>query len=349
MRFGRWHLYLVLTALVSISCFVIILLHQKAHGYVSQVIKVDQSSLLPPLPSSFDDIRVAIMTPAPGDDSDSNNNRSYSGNPINLKQQSQSVMRQQILINNKEPVELLGWSHNESTAHPLQRIKVRFPIFHASLPKSGTTSTARYFYCGNIWTAHTFCNTVGTTHRRKQMRIGHCFLENLQAGRPPFHDCGNYHVWSDVGHPRGTPCFDPSVHGLEAFYEAYPNATLLLVTRNSTAWAQSVRRWKRGLLLKKWWRCKHFPGRNATDQDLQRFYEWHTQNIRNFVTQHPSLTYIEVALEDEAMGTILEERIGIPAQCFGHHNWHEKKLLVNPIYRRQFGDDSQHNDTWQPE
>jgi hypothetical protein len=223
------------------------------------------------------------------------------------------------------------------TQHPLDRIKVPFPIFHASLPKSGTTTTARYFNCGKIWTAHTFCNTNGTTHHpRKQMRVGHCFLQNMQAGRPPFYDCGRYKVWSDAGHPRGTPCFYPSVHGLDAFYEAYPEATILLVTRNSSAWSQSVLRWKQGDLLKKWRRCEHFPNPRSGQADLEHFYEWHAQNIRNFVVAHPSLSYVEVALEDKQIGEKLEEKIGIPASCFGHHNSHEKRLKLNPRFRQEF-------------
>jgi hypothetical protein len=219
---------------------------------------------------------------------------------------------------------------NNST-NPLDRIKVPFPIFVASLPKSGTTSTARYFYCGNIWTAHTFANTVGTTHYpRKQMRVGHCFLNNIQAGRPPFHDCGRYKVWSDAGHPRGTPCFYPSVHGLHQFYAAYPSATILLVTRNSTAWSHSVLRWNKGALLKKWKRCQHFPNTKRV-ADLETFYNWHVQNLRDFAAARPSLTFVEFSLEDVEIGQQLEARIGVPADCFGHHNSYEaiKKFEVD--------------------
>ena len=227
---------------------------------------------------------------------------------------------------------------NATVTHPLDRIKVPFPIFVASLPKSGTTSVARYFTCGKIWTAHTFVNTIGKTHApRKQMRLGHCFLNNIQAGRPPLLDCGNYKVWSDGGHPRGTPCFYPSVHGLDQFSKAYPTATILLVTRNSTAWSKSVMRWKQGQLMKKWRRCEHFPQqKHATQADMEQFYHWHQQNLRDFVVAHPSLTYVEVALEDETIGEQLEAQIGVPAECFGHHNSHEKRMRLNPKFRREF-------------
>lgn len=246
-------------------------------------------------------------------------------------------------------------SHSNNTViHPLDALKVPHPIFVASLPKSGTTTIARYFYCGKIWTAHTFCNTNETAdpstetlvHKKKQLRIGHCFLNNLQAHRPLLQDCGRYKVWSDAGHARGTPCFYPSVHGLEALYQDYPTATILLVTRNSTAWAKSVGRWKHGELVQKWSRCEHFPvvtkerllhNLSSVERDLKTFYEWHIQHLRTFAKQHAStMTYIELSLEDEDLGQQLEASIGIRAECLGHHNSHEKRLQVNPTFRRQY-------------
>ncbi len=225
-----------------------------------------------------------------------------------------------------------------STIHrsPLDQLKVPYPILHVSLPKSGTTSISRYFYCGQIWTAHTFANTIGTTHKQKQMRVGHCYLNNVQAGRPPLQDCGKYKVWSDLGHPRGTPCYYPSVHGLDAFVNAYPNATILLVTRNSTAWSNSVLKWKNGDLLRKWRRCDKFPNKQSSEQDLVKFYEWHAQNIREFVQQHPSLTFVEASLEDDDLADQLEAKIGVNASCLGHHNSHEKRLKLNPKFRQQY-------------
>ena len=226
------------------------------------------------------------------------------------------------------------------TVHPLDRIQVPFPIFVVSLPKSGTTTVARYFYCGKIWTANTFCNTnqPNGTHR-PQMRIGHCILENMQQNRSnPLHDCGNYKVWTDLGHPRGTPCFYPSVHGLAYIAEYFPQATLLLTTRrNATTWAQSIRRWdSHNKILHKWRRCDLFPSDLSTDAELESFYEWHIRHVQDFVAAHPSLTLIQVNLEDDDAAEQMQAQIGVPAACLGHHNSHEKRMKLNPQFRKKF-------------
>ena len=226
-----------------------------------------------------------------------------------------------------------------NSSSPVDKIKVPFPIFVASLPKSGTTSIARYFYCGNIWTAHTFVNTEDY----RQMRIGECFQQNVQNKKPPFEKCGRYHVYSDAGYVRDKRCYYPSVHGLQALYDSYPNATILLVKRSSDAWLKSIQKWKKGFLLKKWTKCDKFPDKNASDNDVALFYQWHASNTRQFAASHPSITYIEILLEDDNNGTEigkqLEEKIGINASCWGHHNSHEKRMRLNPRFRKAFIED----------
>jgi hypothetical protein len=155
----------------------------------------------------------------------------------------------------------------------------------------------------------------------------------MVASRPPFENCGKYHVYSDAGFVRGKRCFYPSVHGLRAFYDAYPNATIILIKRNSAAWLDSIKKWKKGALLKKWDACDEFPAKNATDAQYQRFYEWHADNIRQFAAKHPSLTYVEVQLESDRVHEQLKASIGINASCFGHHNSHEKRVRLNPKFR----------------
>lgn len=213
------------------------------------------------------------------------------------------------------------------------RLKIPYPIFVASLPKSGTTSIARMFYCGNVSTAHTFANT----HDGRQVRIGECYQSNVNLNRAPFSGCGGYDVWSDNGLIRGKRCYYPSVHGLQSFYQWYPNSTILLIKRKKELWRQSVRNWKNGALVRKWRVCSSgFPPSRATDSQLESFYEEHATRIRDFVRARPSLSYVEIQLEDPDAGRQLEDALGIEKSCFKHHNSHEKRLRLNPKFRKEW-------------
>ena len=65
-----------------------------------------------------------------------------------------------------------------------------------------------------------------------------------------------------------------------------------------------------------------------------QFYEFHAQSMRQFASDHADVvTFIEVDLEDVNIAQILEEKIGIDASCWGHHNSHEKRLRLNPKFR----------------
>jgi hypothetical protein len=223
------------------------------------------------------------------------------------------------------------------SSSPLDKLKVPLPIYIPSLPKSGTTSLHRYFICGQIWTAHTFVNTQDL----KQLRVGECIQNNLATGRAPLDMCGTYKVFGDDGVIRGNRCYYPSLHGaLPAFAKAYADGfTLLYIRRSSQAWISSMRNWKDGNLLRKWKACQApFPqnNRNATDDEWMAFYEQHAQSIRQFAKDHAdTITFIEVNLEDEAnnIAQVLQDKIGIDASCWGHHNSHEKRLRLNPKFR----------------
>lgn len=67
-----------------------------------------------------------------------------------------------------------------------------------------------------------------------------------------------------------------------------------------------------------------------TTRDIRNFYEWHTQHVRDFAAAHPSLTYIEVKLEDETTASVLQERVGISASCGGRHNQRKSPPLPPP-------------------
>ena len=128
----------------------------------------------------------------------------------------------------------------------------------------------------------------------------------------------------DVRLPRNhnIQCFYPLIDALEEVYNAHPNATFLFVVRETEAWLKSIRKYHNGFIMDVWKRCRSrgFPPRDATLEDFREFYEWHKDMIRTFALDHPSWTYIEVDLESPDAGLLLEERVGISAECWGHYN-----------------------------
>jgi hypothetical protein len=80
-------------------------------------------------------------------------------------------------------------------------------------------------------------------------RTGPCLKRRITKGlHPVFKGCaggGDADVFTDNAYLTAPhSCFDPSVHGLDAIYESYPNATILLTVRDSSAWLDSVKRYR---------------------------------------------------------------------------------------------------------
>ena len=130
------------------------------------------------------------------------------------------------------------------------------------------------------------------------------------------------------------------IDALEETYTAYPNATFLFVVRETDAWIESMESYHDGFIMDVWKRCqtRGFPGLNGTVEDFRNFYEWHKEMIRSFATEHPSLTYIEVELEAEETGDVLQQKIGINATCWGHHNQQKKGKFSKPDSSKDMDD-----------
>lgn len=217
-----------------------------------------------------------------------------------------------------------------TTTSPLSmdniHIKVPYPVFVASLYKSGTTTIHAYFQCGGQKSVH---------YKSGRTRTGPCLQRRIQKGlHPVFQGCGGdtFDIYTDnanLNAPRS--CFDPSVHGLDQIYESYPNGTILMAVRDSHRWLDSVERYKfpKWELLSHLQQCpdlwltqKEDTGNRTTltKDDILKFYDWHTAHVRKFAAAHPSMTYVEVKLEDPNTAQILQDRVGIPASCWGHSN-----------------------------
>jgi hypothetical protein len=201
-------------------------------------------------------------------------------------------------------------------------IKIPFPVLVASIFKSGTTSLHSYFRCGGQRSVHYF--------GENKLRTGVCMLKNLSKRLDMFRGCGNYDIWTDNNAMDG--CWDPSVYALDAFYRLYPQGTIILSTRDPDDWVSSVQRW--GGLMAHLKTCRRLwpqqPQRNRTDDDIRQFYIWQTNHVREFAAEHPSLTYIEISLDDVDAGLLLEEKIGIKASCWGKQNEFESSRFGDP-------------------
>jgi hypothetical protein len=119
-------------------------------------------------------------------------------------------------------------------------------------------------------------------------------------------------------HDAGEQCFYPSIDGLDAIYESYPTMTFVNVVRNTEAWYHSIRTWSSASLFVRLRLCNAtgFPNGQSTKEDIMQMYDNFNQMIRQFVKDRPSIQYIEVQLESNATGKLLQEATGIDAACW---------------------------------
>ena len=215
--------------------------------------------------------------------------------------------------------------------------KLPTPVFILNLPKSGTQTITEFFKCGGVESSHTYVRLT---------RTGDCLRENYLMdtksdhtnGTNPLFGCDEvtkkYHVpkthplfnknvsvetYSDIGVPYPGRCFYSSINdgGLEHIYKYYPNATIMLLTREVNSWYGSASKWNNGRILSAWrFRCGFHGGLDdGSKDDWSNFYHAHTEKIRNFAKSHLSMTYVEMELED---ASLIDFYTGVPAKCFQH-------------------------------
>ena len=222
------------------------------------------------------------------------------------------------------------------------------PIIVLNLPKSGTTTLNEYFMCGGVESTHTFTEytyDTPTLPRDRETRIGDCLRNNYFADSTSFSDASgaaalnkctkrrqlkqfgggifNYLAFSDIGTTGPGLCYYPTIHngGLEHIAKYYPNATLILLRRNTADWYQSIAKWSKGRILSNWVdRCEFGSAKSKKNETYwKHFYDAHTQKIRNFVLDNLSLNYIEIQLESNTNSSTsqsLEYYTGIQSSCF---------------------------------
>lgn len=202
--------------------------------------------------------------------------------------------------------------------------KLAKPYLNLGFPKTGTSSLHKFFECGGLRSAHYRCNRVDSCAR--------CIRQSVEAGGEPLELCelgGNnkFDVYAqmDDGH------YFPQIEVLDDIVAAYPEATLFLTFRNMTKWYNSLKKWpprKRGPHLNDKLRENNITGfPTGVGKNVSEFSDWfcnHVQRVRRVVNDNPSLTLVEVDIEDSNIAKRMSDMFEIDESCWGHAN-------VNPI------------------
>lgn len=193
------------------------------------------------------------------------------------------------------------------------------PTLVVGLPKSGTKSVADYFQCGCYKVIHYSCEREGL----KNPRCGELIQKNVLAGVDPLMHTGNASVYAqvDVTGLNHASCFYPQMQALEEIHQHHPNSTFILNTRNTKNWLSSVDRWLD--MRERFIKCNltDLPtGVGSRDEEMISFYQKQVKRIRDFCKQYPSHALVEIDVESNSTGAILEEAFGISSHCWGKND-----------------------------
>ena len=211
------------------------------------------------------------------------------------------------------------------TALPIKK-HMPLPVLNIGLPLSASTSVVDFFECGGVKHA---TMRLTASHYQCQLADGsntycaECIKGNLEGGRPPLQECGDYDVFAQMDGPwvKGEECFLPQVTHLSAMHKAYPNATFVLPLMAPGKWVQAVTDWyPEGRLRKRFAKC----GLPECDEEcvnddtrFAEFYEHHTKAIRWFVAKHPGHKLVAFDVEGLKAGERLANETGFDATCWG--------------------------------
>ena len=258
-------------------------------------------------------------------------------NDIKKRREKKKVDDKDLLLSSTSSVERI------TPAEPGASASLSKPIFVASLPKSGTMFLHEYLECGGgtrmFKSAYRFVKKIGP--------IGQCMEKNIRYNRnltaasttvengelrrrSPFDGCGNFDVWMETeyykDYPKPSKCYIPSIQSLQDIYESHPSATIILVTMDPKLWFQTIFKKPTNfiLLLKLQEYCSsetsheaNWPKPWSTKEEYYEFYMNHTYMVRNFTSNHPTLTYLEYNLDDEDVHVKLEHDFGISStECY---------------------------------
>lgn len=226
--------------------------------------------------------------------------------------------------------------HNRTTPskYVSKAVKSPLPVIVMGMPKAGTSSIAHYFQCGlgpkyRHRVSHYDCKVgyvfdVFNPQLKAAMPCGARLMRNADAGIFAFENIDHFDIFAQIDASlAGDRYFLPQISYTKSIYQAYPNATWILNRREPHKWLESMNRWRdiRERFVGSTFKLKWFGvGVGRDDEDMLKLYNYTLDHIRNFVADHPSITLVEVPVDEPDAGTILENAFGLPRSCWGQHN-----------------------------
>jgi hypothetical protein len=176
------------------------------------------------------------------------------------------------------------------------------------LAKSGTSSLAEFFRCGQKQVAHWRCGAP--------VMCGDCIRKNVAKGRAAFENCGPYEVFAQIDvHRPPHMCAPPTPAVFDAIRK-YENISVILSYRRAEEWADSVLRWNN--LADRLVACGEVP--NSTLQGVAYGYTKYIQETEAYWIQHKWPRFAIIDITSNSTAKRLEHLFGIRAECWGHFN-----------------------------
>ena len=203
-------------------------------------------------------------------------------------------------------------------SQPIVGVNDHKRILVMGMPKCGTTSLKYMFQksLGKKKVSHWRCDAKD----EDEIFCGKCMRAAVKMNDDIgiLRACGDFQVFAQMdwyGKVTGT-CIFPQMVYMDRLYQDSPNATWIMQFRNTTDWLRSVMNWgpptlKLGMRFEKKCGWEEFSPVNKTkmkqEAEVAQFICNHVKSVRQFVTDHPSLSLIEFDIYDEKAGEYLAD------------------------------------------
>ena len=202
----------------------------------------------------------------------------------------------------------------------------KLPILTVGLPKAGTTSVDHFFRCYDLRVSHNFCYD----NHFDQGVSYHCsslLQKNEKDERPLLHFTGEYDLYAQ--YDSVADCFFPQITHLDKIHQDYPDATLILNTRDVDAWIASIKRWKHvdsGYVpldvrfarcfdkMPEWVGVGIHTDDISVDEKLRRLFFAQIKNVRTFAEKY-NHDLVELKIDAPRAGKKLRDHF------FGGYGW----------------------------